>query len=150
MSVLDVPMKQDNNGLFIPNSTRSRMEQPLRKLFVEVFRNHPLGMWNDGVGDAYRDCDVMFSGRPTVRLDTQGQSTAGSTSPGRTAATAGVVFKRRVHDNFTGIFGLECWFRFTGPNNNGTTTPQFSMSVYNRTGTDTTNDPTTNGFAHHA
>lgn len=111
-----------------------------RVLFREDFRAHPLGMWNDGVGDAYRDCDIMFNGRPSVRLDTQGQVNGGATNPGRTAATSGVVFKRRIHDSFSGLFAIECWFRFTSTNNNGTTTPFFSLSVYNRTGTDTAAD----------
>jgi hypothetical protein len=75
---------------------------------------------------------MWFAGYPTAKLDTCGQTTSAATNPGRTAATAGVVFKRRIQDNFSGVFGLEAWFRFSSTNN--TTASYLSMSVYNRDG----------------
>lgn len=54
-------------------------------------------------------------------------------SPGRTAATSGVVAKRRVLDPYTGRFGVECWFRLTSTNNTSNVYPV--MSLYNRDGT---------------
>lgn len=136
MGLLDAPVNYDRSGLFIPRTVRSRAEPNLRVLFREDTRAWPPGMWNDGAGDAYRDGNIMFGGRPTYRLSLDGNTNSG-TDPGRTAATGGVVFKRRIQDGFTGIFALELWFRFTSTNNNSVGNPLFSMSVYNRTGTDT-------------
>lgn len=133
MSLLDPPINPDTSGQFIPRTARSRYENNDRVLFVEDFRAPVTGMWNDGAGSASRDCDVMFAGKPSIRLDTQGVSSGGATNPGRTAITTGVVFKRRVHDGFTGIFGMDGWFRLTSTNN--TSNAFLSMSVYNRDGT---------------
>lgn len=129
-------MKYDDSGLYVPRSVRSRAQPPMHVLFREDGRAWPPGMWNDGQGDAYRDCDIMFAGMPTYRLHTQNTFTSGKVDPGRTAATTGVVFKRRIQDGFTGVFALEMWFRFTSTGNNGVHNPLFSLSVYNRTGTD--------------
>ena len=101
-------------------------------IFLEDFRSPNPGMWNDGVGSATRDCDIMFSGLPSLRLDPQGNVGSG-TSPGRTANTGGVVVKRRIHDGFTGNFGVEAWFRMTSKNLTSNTF--LSMSLYNRDGT---------------
>lgn len=43
-----------------------------RVLMVEDFRNPGVGVWNDGVGGATRDCEITFGGLPCLRLDTQG------------------------------------------------------------------------------
>lgn len=103
-----------------------------RILFVEDFRiPGNSGMWNDGVGSAARDTDITFGGLPSLRLDPQGNS-SGSANPGRTANILGVVVKRRVHDGFTGRFGMEAWFRFTSKNL--TSNSFLAMSVYNRDG----------------
>lgn len=105
-----------------------------RILYVEDFAAVQPGLWNDGKGSASRDCDVMFNGRPTLRLDNQGQINAGATNPGRTAATNGVVTKRRIHDGFRHRFGIEFWFRMTSTNLTAGTA-FFSASIYNRDGT---------------
>lgn len=102
-------------------------------LFIENFRSPAQGAWNDGLGSASRDWNVPFAGLPSIKLDTQGQSSGGATNPGRTANTSGVVFKRRIQDNFTGKFGVACWFRFSSTNLTGNTF--FSLSLYNRDGT---------------
>lgn len=102
-------------------------------LYVEDFSAVQPGLWNDGLGSASRDCDIMFNGRPTLRLDPQGQVNSGATNPGRTAATSGVVVKRRIHDGFRHLYGIEFWFRMTSLNL--TTNTFFSASVYNRDGT---------------
>lgn len=107
-------------------------------LYVEDFSAVMPGVWNDGLGTASRDCDIMFNGKPTLRLDPQGQVNSGATSPGRTAATSGVVVKRRIHDGYRGRFGVEAWFRMSSLNL--TSNAFFSMSIYNRNGTN----------AHHA
>lgn len=104
-----------------------------RLLYVEDFCGVQPGMWNDAVGNASRDCDIMFNGRPTLRLDTAGQANGGAVSPGRTTATSGVVVKRRLHDGFRHRFGMEFWFRMTSLNL--TTNTFFSFSMYNRDGT---------------
>lgn len=129
--------------MFMLTEADARVTEPSREaphrspggriLFVENFRAIQPGMWNDGVGSASRDCDVMFNGRPTLRLDPQGQANSGATNPGRTAATSGVVVKRRIHDGFHNRIGLEAWFRLTSTNL--TTNTFFSMSIYNRDGT---------------
>lgn len=102
-------------------------------LFIEDFRTPSIGFWNDALGSATRDTDITLGGLPSLRLDPQGQANAGMTNPGRTAVTAGVVAKRRIHDNFTGNIGMEAWFRFTSKNLTSNT--YFSMSIYNRDGT---------------
>jgi hypothetical protein len=104
-----------------------------RVLYVEDFRAVQPGLWNDGVGWAARDCDIMFNGRPTLRLDTGGQSNGGATNPNRTAITSGVVMKRRLHDGYRHRFGVEVWFRMTSLNLTSNTL--FSLSIYNRNGT---------------
>lgn len=103
-------------------------------LFVENFRTPAYGFWNDAVGGISRDCDIPFGGLPSLRLDTQGNSAGGGfTKPGRTAATSGVIAKRRLHDGFTGRFGVEMWFRMTSLNLTSNTF--LVMSLYNRDGT---------------
>ena len=103
-----------------------------RVIYVEDFRAPNPGVWNDGLGSAYRDCDVMLGGLPTLRLDNQGQTGSGS-NPGRTAVTSGVVVKRRIHDGYRGRFGMEFWFRFTSLFLTAGTT-FLSASMYNRDG----------------
>src|SRR6266568_5704609 len=103
-----------------------------RIVFIEDFRAPNPGVWNDGVGSSTRDCDITFGGLPSLRLDPQGNVGSGS-NPGRTASTAGVVVKRRIHDGFSSNFGIEAWFRFTS--RNLTSSTFLSMSLYNRDGT---------------
>src|SRR5882762_3658583 len=91
---------QDHNGI-VTQHGMSRLGGG-RILFIEDFRSPALGMWNDGVGGVNRDCDIMFAGLPSLRLDPQGNTSGGITNPGRTAVTTGVVVKRRIHDGFTG------------------------------------------------
>lgn len=100
-------------------------------IFTEDFRSPAVGFWNDGVGSCTRDCDITLGGLPTLRLDAQGNVSGGS-NPGRTAITTGVVAKRRIHDGFSGRFGVECWFRMTSLNL--TSNAFFSVSLYNRDG----------------
>ncbi len=107
-------------------------------LYVEDFAGVQPGVWNDGLGSISRDCDIMFDGKPSLRLDPQGQINGGAVSPGRTAATGGVVVKRRIHDGYRHQFGMEFWFRFSSLNL--TSNSFFSASIYNRDGTN----------AHHA
>lgn len=102
-----------------------------RVVYVEDFVNDA-GLWNDGLGYVMQDCDIMFCGLPTLRIDTGGQSAGATTDPGRTANTSGVVAKRRIHDNFAGRWGLEMWFRFSSLNL--TSNAKLSMSIYNRDG----------------
>jgi hypothetical protein len=139
MGLLDTPMNYDVTGLYVPRSVRSRADAHLKRhvLFQENGVAWPPGMWNDGVGDAYSDAEIMFGSRPTIRLQTQGQTNGSATNPGRTANTSGVVYKRRIQDGFSGIFAIDLWFRLTSTNNNGVANPLFSVSIYNRTGTDT-------------
>jgi hypothetical protein len=111
----------------------SRRPSSGRVMFIEDFRPPNPGVWNDGVGSASRDTDIMFSGMPSLRLDPQGQASGGITNPARTAITSGVVVKRRIHDSFSGLFGLEFWFRMTSKNL--TSSAFFSASIYNRDGT---------------
>jgi hypothetical protein len=103
-----------------------------RVLYVENFSSVQPGLWNDGVGWAGRDCDIMLGGRPTLRLDTGGQTNSSATNPGRTAITAGVVVKRRIHDGYRHRYGLEAWVRMTSLNL--TSNALLSMSIYNRNG----------------
>lgn len=102
-------------------------------LYVEDFAAVQPGVWNDGLGSASRDCDIMFDGKPTLRLDPQGQTNGSATNPGRTANTGGVVVKRRIHDGFRHRFGMEFWFRFSSINLTSNTL--LSASIYNRDGT---------------
>jgi hypothetical protein len=88
--------------------------------------------WNDALGLVLIDDDIQRDGKATLRLDTQGQSNGGATSPGRTASTSGVIFKHRIHDGFRGRLGLAGWFRFTSTNLTSNTFA--SLSIYNRDG----------------
>lgn len=126
-------------------STLTRPDQPVgmrraanrsdrgRVLFVEDGRAPVLGMWNDGAGIAYRDCEIMFAGLPSVRLDPQGTISSNATVPG-TIDTNGVVFKRRIQDNYSGRFAVEMWVRFTHASSTGAGN-YFCVSHYNRDGT---------------
>jgi len=115
-----------------PRSTPAR-DRRGELLYVEDFSGVQPGVWNDGLGSASRDCDIMFNGKPTLRLDPQGQTNGSATNPGRTANTGGVVVKRRLHDGFRHQFGMEFWFRFSSINLTSNTI--FSASIYNRDGT---------------
>ena len=53
--------------------------------------------------------------------------------PGRTAATSGVVFKRRLLNGFNGKFGFDGYFRLTSTNLTSSVYPV--MALYNRDGT---------------
>lgn len=115
-----------------PQRVQGRYLDGLRHLFTEDFRAPILGMFNDGVGSASRDSTIWFAGNPSMRLDVQGNDAGAPTDPGRTANVGGVVVKRRIHDNFSGVFALEAWFRMTSTNLTSNTF--LSMSVYNRDG----------------
>lgn len=104
-----------------------------RVLYFEDFRGIRPGIWNDGVGWVMRDCDIMFNGKPTCRLDTGAQTNGSAANPGRTAITTGVVAKRRIHDGYRMRSGVEGWFRMTSLNL--TTNTLLSLSIYNRNGT---------------
>lgn len=104
-----------------------------RILYVEDFCAVMPGLWNDGVGWAARDTDILFNGKPTLRLDTGGQVNGTQPNPLRTAITSGVVVKRRIHDGYRHRFGVEGWFRMSSLNLTSNTL--FSMSIYNRNGT---------------
>lgn len=104
-------------------------------LFVEDAKNPMCGMTNDGVGAAYRDCEVPFGDACSFRLDPQGNTTA-NTNPGTSVDNSGVVFKRRVqHSAFTapGLYAFEGWIRWTSGGNQSNC--QTSISMYNRDGT---------------
>jgi hypothetical protein len=113
-----------------PAPTRTGLGQ---LLYVEDFRGVQPGLWNDGVGWAASDTDIMLNGKPTLRVDTGGNSNGGPANPGRTAITSGVVVKRRIHDGYRHRFGMEFWFRMTSLNLTSNTL--FSASIYNRNGT---------------
>lgn len=107
-----------------------------RILFVEDHSSGLNGMFNDGCGSASVDYDIMFNGRPTVRLDPQGNTNASATTPGTSPLTQGVVFKRRINDGFSGTFGMETWLRWTSANNNASGPGVLTTaSLYNRDGT---------------
>lgn len=129
---MSVSLRNANNNQFVLPSVASRAPSG-RVVFIEDFRNPMPGVWNDGVGGGTRDTEITFGGLPSYRLDPQGQSWTGEANPGRTARTAGVVAKRRFHDNFSGRFGIEAWFRMTSTNLTSGAIP--SISLYNRTGT---------------
>ncbi len=95
-------------------------------------------MYNDGSGVAFRDTDIMFNGRHTLRLCPI-QATTASVNPGTSANTQGVVCKFR-RNNLVGttgipssVFGWEQWMRWTS-NGNFTSNIITSSSIYNRDG----------------
>lgn len=104
-----------------------------RVIYKEDGRGIRPGVWNDGLGWAMSDCDITLNNLPSIRLDTGGNTNAGAVNPLRTAITSGVVAKRRLHDNYTGKWGVEFWFRMTSLNL--TTNSLLSHSIYNRNGT---------------
>lgn len=126
------PFGAQDHNVMLGQHARSRYGTG-RVLFVEDFRSPAVSFWNDGVGSSTRDCDITFSGLPTLRLDAQGNTNGGAANPGRTAITTGVVAKRRLHDGFSSRFGIEGWFRMTSLNLTSNTL--LSMSLYNRDGT---------------
>lgn len=87
------------------------------------------GMYNDGIGHAYRDTNVAFAGLPSLRLDTEG-ITGVSGQPQTMAPSGTVIVKRRVGDNFSGKFAAQCRVRWTSSNSACRST--FCISNYNR------------------
>jgi hypothetical protein len=55
-------------------------------------------------------------------------------NPTGSPLTSGVVFKRRLDDQFSGKFGHEVWFRPTSKSAATSATSVFSVSLYNRDG----------------
>jgi hypothetical protein len=109
-------------------------------LFREDFSAPSYGLYNDGtvvannvgLGSVSRDWEVPYAGMPSLRLDCQGNTTPNS-DPGRTATTAGIVFKRRLSQIVRGVSSVECFWRLTSNNAVGSNA-FFSMSHYNRDG----------------
>lgn len=95
-------------------------------------------MYNDGAGIAFRDTDIMFNGKHTLRLCPQ-QNTTAQTTPTATANNQGVVCKFRRQNlvgtsgSTTSVFGWEVWIRPTS-NNNFTSNALISASIYDRDG----------------
>jgi hypothetical protein len=119
-----------------------------RVVYVEDFEDILPSIWNDTVGFWELDDDIRCLGKPTLRIDTGGQSAGATNDPGRTANISGPVIKLRVADNFVGRWGMAMWFRFTGLNN--TSNAKLSMSMYNRTGIDANGgDPLAGSLARH-
>lgn len=58
-----------------------------RLLFVEDFADGFAGMYNDGCGSASIDHNIRFNGRPSVRLDPQGNSSTSSATGGNQSLT---------------------------------------------------------------
>lgn len=107
------------------------------------------GAWNDGAGSASIDWEQPFNGKPSVRLDPQGNVTGGTTDPTSSPLTSGVVWKRRLQfADHNGVYSTECWIRWTSTNLS--TNCYTVVNCYNRDGTnghygrmwiDTTVDP---------
>lgn len=114
-----------------------------RLIWSEDFTDVIPGIWNDGLGFLEIDDDIRCFGLPSCRFHTGGASAGATTSPNRTASTSGIIAKTRIHDNFAGRWGLSMWFRLTGLNN--TSNNKLSMSIYNRTGIDTVQEPPLDG-----
>lgn len=97
-------------------------------------------IWNDGRGGIRRDFDILAPGGiPSIRLSTHGVSAGTTPNPGRTANISGVVAKMRIHNSFSGVWGICCLFRLTSLNN--TSNAMLTLSLYNRTGVDTVQTP---------
>lgn len=112
-----------------------RTNTPARVLFIEDFRRAVMGMFNDGIGSVHRDSEINFGGLPTARLDPQGNTTA-NVNPGSGGPDqSGIVFKRRIVDNFAQVWGLEYWLRLTSSNIVANGNFMTSCSIYNRDGT---------------
>ncbi len=118
--------------------------QPPGRLFHENFLSPKFGMTNDGAAGSlvYRDTEIMFAGYPSIRLDTNGTSTAQSNPGTGPVDTAGIIFKERLSTNIpnlgglsgvSGIYAWEGWVRFTSNNLATNTIP--SISIYLRDGT---------------
>lgn len=91
-----------------------------------------LSGWNDGAGEAAIDYNLLFDGHPTIRLDPQANTSAGTT-PGTSPLTTGVVYKVRLQFPLNRVYSNEFWLRWTSQNN-GTNT--FTVADhYNRDGT---------------
>lgn len=108
-------------------------------VFVDSFDDILPRIWNDGRGFIEIDDDIVAPVGSALRLETNSQNAGATSNPGRTAVTSGVIAKMRIHDNLAGRWGLSMWFRLTGLNN--TSNSKLSMSIYNRTGIDTTQTP---------
>lgn len=92
-----------------------------------------LSGWNDGLGEAAIDYNILGpDGYPSIRLDPQGNTSAGAT-PGTSPLTTGVVYKVRLQFPLNRVYSNEFWLRWTSQNN-GTNT--FTVcDHYNRDGT---------------
>lgn len=103
----------------------------------------PSGMYNDGSAlmTCSRDWDIMFCGKPSLRLDTQGVN-SGLSSPQAQPNQSGIVFKGRMGGLaapggtpagiLPSVYGLEFWMRFTDVNTVGNVNNIFSTSIYSR------------------
>src|SRR6266567_4454070 len=82
--------------------------QPPGRLFHENFLSPKFGMTNDGAAGSlvYRDTEIMFAGYPSIRLDTNGTSTAQSNPGTGPVDTAGIIFKERLSTNIPNLGGL--------------------------------------------
>lgn len=83
---------------------------------------------------------VNLPGTPAASVTTATIGTAvmavNNPNPNPTGSplTSGVVFKRRLDDQFSGKFGHEVWFRPTSKSAATSATSVFSVSLYNRDG----------------
>lgn len=83
---------------------------------------------------------VNLPGTPAASVTTANLTTATMTvnnpNPNCTGSpvTSGVVFKRRIDDQFSGRFGNSFWFRPTGKSASTSFTSVFTGSIYNRDG----------------
>ena len=90
-----------------------------------------LSGWNDGIGEAAIDYNLLFDGHPTIRLDPQGNTASGST-PGTSPLTTGVVYKVRLQFPLAHVYSNEFWLRWSSHNNGSNT---FTVADhYNRDG----------------
>lgn len=87
---------------------------------------------------------LILPGSPDTSITTQNIGTATmvvnnpSPSPGTSPNTNGVVWKRRVDDQFSGRFGHSAWLRPTSKSSASANTSVISQSLYNRDGTNFT------------
>lgn len=106
----------------------------------EDFNDSQTNYHNDGIGYGYRDSDVVFGNKNTLRLELGGDGTTitgTSNSPGTAPGpTTQVVCKRRISNfnpGFSGRWQYEYWYRMTSGGIGGNMF--ITTSIYDRDGT---------------
>ena len=143
-NIIDLNTQTDIEDIKWGRLSRSSLPSG-RIIFKSDFTNPVSSMFNDGIGQVWRDTDVTFNNKATLRLDPVGNSNGVATTPNAKEPDIGnsVVCKGRIYNpvpgsgsippSYAGVFSWEGWVRFTSLNNDSNC---FTIAyIYHRDGT---------------